>query len=351
MNEPNEPIEELIAVYALGGLTEEERAYVEAYIDQHPEAAQALAEAQAAAAALAYSAEPMPPSQTAETDLMARVEADAQRRFAPSDSTPRPRSSGLRQILYNLLAQPAAAGLAVAVAVLAIIWSVYLLSQVRQLEMAVANLSRDNDVMEETVSALTAENNELIQRVDRLEIANQALQDEVDQLADANLTLTQANADLQDQYVALQAEQDELEEENSALVAENESLQAELLAALDQSNPFSSSDLYSVTLEGTEVQPEAQAQLVVDPDNQVALLVAIDMPQLPQGSVYQVLLIRGTEHETAETFRVDTEGEGVLLVHSEQPIDSFDAVGVSIEPEGGSVQRTGDVVVIGSLPN
>jgi anti-sigma-K factor RskA len=135
----------------------------------------------------------------------------------------------------------------------------------------------------------------------------------------------------------------ELETYSAALEAE--------IAEIVANQPFDSSEVYAVTLPGTEEQPEASAQLVVDPESNTALLIVDGMPALPEDSVYQVLLIRGTEHETAETFRVDTEGEGVLLVHSTEPLQSFDTVGVSIEPEGGSVQRTGEIVLLGSIIN
>jgi anti-sigma-K factor RskA len=64
-----------------------------------------------------------------------------------------------------------------------------------------------------------------------------------------------------------------------------------------------------------------------------------------------VLLIRDDGHDTAETFAVDVQGQKALIVHAQAPLDTFTAVGISIEPKGGSPQRTGDVVVLGSLVN
>ncbi|MBK8429796.1 MAG: anti-sigma factor [Chloroflexi bacterium] len=67
------------------------------------------------------------------------------------------------------------------------------------------------------------------------------------------------------------------------------------------------------------------------------------------GAGHQVLLIRDDGHDTAETFTVSTEGNGVLVVHSAEPLNTFTAVGVSIEPAGGSIQRTGEIVLLGNL--
>ena len=64
-----------------------------------------------------------------------------------------------------------------------------------------------------------------------------------------------------------------------------------------------------------------------------------------------MLLVRGSEHDTAETFTVDAGGENILVVKSPSPMSIFDTVGVSIEPEGGSPQRTGEIVLLGGIVN
>ena len=54
----NEQIEELLAVYVLGGLSPEEEAEVEAYLAENPQAVALLEEAYATAALLPYTAPP-----------------------------------------------------------------------------------------------------------------------------------------------------------------------------------------------------------------------------------------------------------------------------------------------------
>jgi hypothetical protein len=46
---------------------------------------------------------------------------------------------------------------------------------------------------------------------------------------------------------------------------------------------------------------------------------------------------------------VDENGQGVFIVNSEESIGSFNSLGISIEPQGGSVQPTGDIVVLSDL--
>jgi anti-sigma-K factor RskA len=46
---------------------------------------------------------------------------------------------------------------------------------------------------------------------------------------------------------------------------------------------------------------------------------------------------------------VDSKGQGVLILTSDLEIGEFSKLGISIEPDGGSAQPTGDIVVLGDL--
>lgn len=345
----NEQIEEMLAVYALGGLSPEEEAGVEAYIADNPHAAALLEEAYAAVALLPYTVPPLEPSAAAEAALFARIEADLALEAAPVQATAvsRPRTSQPKPTLWDNLraffSMPLVTTFSLATAVLILFWGLSLNQQVRQLDENVQQLTADNSSLRTDLDVMASENSSLIARVSELQSANQAYNQQIDEMAQNNAELIAANNSLQTEVTQASANLAALEASRAALEAEL----ANTLTAV----PFNSSDVYSVTLPGTEEQPNASAQLVIDPVTNTALLLVDSMPALPEGAVYQVLLIRGTEHETAETFRVDTEGEGVLLVQSTEPLQSFDAVGVSIEPEGGSVQRTGDIVLLGSIIN
>ncbi len=342
----NEQIEELLAVYVLGGLSSKEEAEVEAYLAENPQAVALLEEAYAAAALLPYTAPPVTPSPEAEAALFARVEADLAAQAKPvkrtAVSTPSNQPTLWDQI-RTFFSTPLVTAVSLATAVLLLIWGLSLNSQVKNLNQNVQQMAADNSSLRTDFAALSSENLTLTARVAELQAANQALDQQIDDLAQNNANLIATNNSLQTDLAQASADLAELETYSANLEAE--------ISKIVANQPFDSSAVYSVTLPGTEDQPEASAQLVIDPVSNTALLIVDGMPSLPQDSVYQVLLIRGTEHETAETFRVDTQGEGVLLVHSPEPLQSFDAVGVSIEPEGGSVQRTGDIVLLGSIIN
>lgn len=123
--------------------------------------------------------------------------------------------------------------------------------------------------------------------------------------------------------------------------------QSESLQQLVQNLP-SSSNVVTVSLKGTNAQPQAQGQLIADPANQSAVLVVTGLPPLEPGKTYQVWLIAGAP-VSAGLLTVDEQGQGVLIVTSTESIGSFQSLGISVEPEGGSPQPTGDIVILSDL--
>ena len=137
-----------------------------------------------------------------------------------------------------------------------------------------------------------------------------------------------------------------------AVVAQANSLEQinqsvdQINAKLPQATP---SAVMTISLKGTDVQPQAQGQLIVDPNSESAVLVIAGLDQLEAGKTYQVWLIDGGTPVSAGLLTVDENGQGLFIVTSEAAIGSFNALGISIEPEGGSPQPTGDIVVLSEL--
>lgn len=131
---------------------------------------------------------------------------------------------------------------------------------------------------------------------------------------------------------------------NSALAAQSESLN-QIIEKLPRENP---SGAITVSLKGTSAQPQAHGQLIADPNSQSAVLVITGLPPLEPGKTYQVWLIAGAP-VSAGLLTVDADGQGVLIITSTEPIGSFQSLGVSVEPEGGSPQPTGDIVILSEL--
>ncbi len=348
----DEQMQGLLALYALGGLTKDEQQEVEAFLARHPEAEAELREMQWAVAALADTAPPVAPSAQMEEALMARVTADAEARqpVKPVALQPlRPPKVSWAERLRVFLTPPVW-GTAVAIALFTLIFAA-LLWQNRA-----ASYEQQLTAQADTIQLLQQANEELATAVADAAQENASLQTQLE-------TLRQERDTAQMQASMLADEKEELAGQTAVLQNENETLAAQLVAAealaetlqadLDAANEvlalFASPDVQIVSLPGTENQPQAVGQLVFDPNTNVSLLLVDGMENLSPGQVYQVLLIREDGHDTAETFAVDVQGQRALIVHSLTPMNTFTAVGVSIEPEGGSPQRTGDIILLGEL--
>ncbi len=261
----DERLEELFPFYALGALTDEERAQVDAYVGADPEARARLDEAIGAVTALPYAARPAAPRPQLKQDVMKRVTADAPARLAPAQ----PSFSDKLAQFFNRpawrIAMPLVAVASLIVAVVAGVWAISLKDEVSRLRAEQAALQRELFTQREVL---------------------------------AQIALPQARA---------------------------------------------------MSIAGTAVQPGAYGQMIANPGGNSGVLVVSDLAPLPPGKVYQFWLIKGDTPVSAGLFSVDEQGRGVLSVRASEPVGSFDAIGVSIEPEGGSPQPTGDIVMLSKL--
>jgi anti-sigma-K factor RskA len=313
-NNELEPLDELLALYALGGLEPDEQRLVEEYVAENPVAEAKLAEFQHTANWLPQAAVALPPSAEMSAQLFERVERNSAARFAaPPPATPAPipaRPPRPAPQITKYEPRPTWAD----------VWQVFsklgLMALVLVMGLRIYELNQQEWDYKISLASVTADRN-------RLERENGVLS------AELTAVTTQ----------------------NSALEQQLASLQTELASQQTIANLVSSPASYRIILPGTEANPEAQGQLLYDPEEEVAILVVADLPPLARGLVYQVLLIRDDGHDTAETFSVSTTGNEVLVIHSLAPLHTFTAVGVSIEPAGGSPQRTGEIILLGNLAN
>jgi anti-sigma-K factor RskA len=109
------------------------------------------------------------------------------------------------------------------------------------------------------------------------------------------------------------------------------------------------SALRVISLAGTESAPVSRGYLMVFQNENYGTLVVEHAPALDPGYQYQLWLIQDGKRTSGGVFSVDEQGYGVLEVNAQQPLDSFPAFGVTIEPEGGSPGPTGIKVLGGDL--
>jgi anti-sigma-K factor RskA len=105
----------------------------------------------------------------------------------------------------------------------------------------------------------------------------------------------------------------------------------------------------SIPMQGTDVTPQAVGMIVVSRDGEHGTLIVDGLPVLDKISQYQLWLIRDGQRTSGGIFSVDEEGYGNLWVSSPDPLLSYSAFGITVEPAGGSPGPTGDKVLGGEL--
>ncbi|MER3450477.1 MAG: hypothetical protein C4315_12190 [Chloroflexota bacterium] len=80
-----------------------------------------------------------------------------------------------------------------------------------------------------------------------------------------------------------------------------------------------------------------------------AALVVNHLPPLDGGRVYQVWLRRDGERISLDTFQTDESGRARLFFRLPPDFETYQEMGVTIEPAGGGAAPSGVRVLVGSL--
>ncbi len=128
-----------------------------------------------------------------------------------------------------------------------------------------------------------------------------------------------------------------------AVLQQQVQMQRTVLAEL--SSPHA--QLFAIS--GTEHDPQAKGQLIADPSTGSSVLVVSGLKSLEAGMTYEFWLIKDDKAAPAGLFKVGEQGQGVLQVTQSFTSEAYNAIGVSIEPAGGSQQPTGDIVMLAKL--
>jgi anti-sigma-K factor RskA len=92
----------------------------------------------------------------------------------------------------------------------------------------------------------------------------------------------------------------------------------------------------------TEIEPSVV--MIWDARTGTATLYADGLPSLAADESYQLWLLRDEARVSAGVFQQDAEGRGVLVFDVPEPLDTFNALGITAEPLGGSPAPTSDPV-------
>jgi anti-sigma-K factor RskA len=162
------------------------------------------------------------------------------------------------------------------------------------------------------------------------------------------ILLRQASAnvdDLRRQVQELEQQVADIQAENNELQVENLQLQSELETRENQLASLAGATQL-VALGGTEAAPEASGTLYVRDGE--GTLVLSNLEPLSAEQIYQLWLIPA-DGAPIPAGLLDHAGEPLATITLDLPatLDGIAAVGISIEPPGGSSAPTGPIVLLG----
>lgn len=338
----HESFEEALALEAVGVLEGGERQALMAHLRDCPECRAALVAYRETAAAMPMGLPAAFPSPTLKTRLLgafrtefgppaASLAAQAVRAKARASVKPERRWS------MALLPQWVQPSFAVAAVALVLITGVYALSLRSQL----AGEQIERQRLLAAVQEATSHHSSVQQQVAGQEQAVKALRTE----------LTNAEADLKMLQGALAQRDAELLRLRPK-AAEGERELAKLRAAVAERNDLltilRSAQVTVVSLGGLERAKSAAAFLLYDRSSQKAFFYAFNMPPLPPGKTYQLWAIVDRP-VSAGTFQADLGQTSRLLIQAIPPLQAIKRFAVSVEPQGGQPQPTGDIYLVGEL--
>lgn len=119
---------------------------------------------------------------------------------------------------------------------------------------------------------------------------------------------------------------------------------SELLAILE------ARDVDLILMDGLDVNPTGFGKVVWDKDNGQALLQIANMPVVPTAKEYQLWFVINNQPFSAGVFAVnDPLKDNFFKIQELNQSATQGAFAITLEPEGGSPQPTGDMYMLGAL--
>ena len=106
----------------------------------------------------------------------------------------------------------------------------------------------------------------------------------------------------------------------------------------------------AVPLSATDSAPGATGFVLISVDGDDGALVVDGLPPLGESQEYQLWLIRDGQRTSGAVFSTDEKSYGGTRIRAPRSLLDYSAVGITIEPAGGSSQPTGVQVLRGLLP-
>lgn len=335
----HEQFEEALPLYAVGALDRSERQALEAHLlTGCTPCHTALRQYHAVAGLLPYGLQPAVPPPGLKGGVMAALTQGAAPDVARANqqTRPGPEMRGLRFAWPSLSWAPSPA-LALLLVLLLAGTGGYALS----IRSRIAAESEHRQRVETALQEETARLASLQQRITEQEQTLAELRQEMNQRAgDAGK--------LQDTLSHREVEIGQLR----TLVAQQEQEAGILRKALAQRDEISvflrSPTVKVISLAGSAAAKSAGALLLYDPDSKKAFFYAFNMPPLVERKTYQLWAIVD-KPVSAAIFTTDPGHKSRLVIRNIPELAHASKFAVSVEPEGGRPQPTGEIYLLGQL--
>jgi anti-sigma-K factor RskA len=120
---------------------------------------------------------------------------------------------------------------------------------------------------------------------------------------------------------------------------------------LDQLEVYTSAGgMRAVPLNPPDAASNATGFVLISADGDSGALIVDGLPSLGETQQYQLWLIRDGQRTSGAVFSTDEHHYGGTRIRAPRSLLEYSAVGVTIEPTGGSSQPTGTQVLGGPLP-
>jgi anti-sigma-K factor RskA len=329
----HEQFEEQLPLYAIGALDKPERQAIEVHLltgctDCHA----ALKQYYGVAEAMPYGLPAVSPPAELKRRVMSSIQTPAE---APSPTTPWP---AVDQLTDEWAAPPVrssrwysspAFGFAMLVLLVGAGLYAYLLR---------SEVSQEIGQRQRLESTLREE-------TERMEALKEQVTNQEQQVADLKTAFAERSGDtgrLKEALATSEEETAQLRKELAQGEQELSSLRKTVAQRDEMLVVLRSPNAKVISLMGSEKARSAGGLLLIDPASRRALLYAFNLPPLPRGKSYQLWAIQD-KPVSAGTFTLDAGNKTRLVIKPTPDWTSVSRFAVSIEPEGGRPQPTGDI--------
>jgi anti-sigma-K factor RskA len=336
----HEELEEILPLYVVGALDRQERQALDAHLlSGCPTCPAALKEYRAAASLLPYALSPNAPSDELKARMMEAIRASASEPAATQ--TARLPRLGPGAWLRHVIPPPPSwipypAITLVALLLLAGSWF-YTLSIRSQVTTQADQRQRMETALHGETARIAALQKQVTEQEQLLAGLREEVAGRIGALTDLERVLAEREAEL------AQSRQQLAQREQGA-----NSLRKALAQRDEMLTFLRSPTVQVISLAGSEMAKSAGALLLYEAESKQAFLYAFNMPPLPAGKTYQLWAIVD-KPINAGTFGTDAGHKGRLIVRTIPDPARVAKFAVSLEPEGGRPQPTGEIYLAGQL--